>query len=325
MKGVVVGTILSVVSLGIALLVAEVGFRIVSKPPAKWNDRPKHYYQPEGAKFLTDRDYAEKKPKDTVRVAVVGDSFSFAPYMQYDDAFPKRLERWLNLNRSQPHVEVMNMGVPRYSTTHEVEVVKRAIAMQSDLIILQITLNDPEIKPYRPTALIVEQKAEPAGIYKYSKLAAFVKARLGFTKSHQEYREYFFDLFDNPKTWNNFETPIRQIKKLSADAKIPLVAVVFPLFGYPVGEGYPFYRIHDKIAGLLKDVGIDSLDITNAYLNQPLDRLQVIPIEDRHPNEIGHRIAAEEILEWLKSQKRLPEGVFPRGVVSERIGTEWGR
>jgi hypothetical protein len=322
MKGVVVGTVLSVVSLGIALVVAEVGFRVVSKPPAKWNDRPKHYYQPEGAKFLTDRDYAEKKPKDTIRVAVVGDSFSFAPYMQYDDAFPKRLERWLNLNKSQPYVEVMNMGVPRYSTTHEVDVVKRAIAMQSDLIILQITLNDPEIKPYRPTALIVEQKMEPTGIFKISKLASFVKSRLDATRSHHEYREYFFELFNKPKTWANFEMPVRQIKKLAEEGKIPLVSVVFPLFGYPVNSEYPFRPIHEKVAGLMKEVGIESLDITDAYLNQPLDRLQVIPVEDRHPNEIGHRIAAEVILEWLREAGKLPAEVFPKLSVAERIGTE---
>lgn len=323
LKNLIVGVIFSLISLCATLLVAEAGFRIFSKPPVKWSDRPHYYYQPEGAKFLTDRDYSPDKPKNTIRVAVVGDSFTFAPYMQFDDAFPKRLERWLNLNKKQPAVEVMNLGVPRYSTTHEVGVVKQAITTHSDLIVLQITLNDPEIKPYRPTALVVEQQEAPKGIYKYSKLAAFIKARIGFSKSHREYKDYFFNLFGNQKTWANFETPIRQIKKLADDAKVPLVAVVFPLFGYPVDDKYPFFEIHEKVAGLLSNVGIPHLDIAKSYWGEPVDRLQVMPLEDRHPNEIGHRVAAEQILEWMKKEQMLPAEVFPRLSVPQRIGTEY--
>jgi hypothetical protein len=48
----------------------------------------------------------------------------------------------------------------------------------------------------------------------------------------------------------------------------------------------------------------------------------VIPVEDRHPNEIGHRIAAEVILEWLREAGKLPAEVFPKLSVAERIGTE---
>ncbi|MFM1848172.1 MAG: hypothetical protein RL417_1646, partial [Pseudomonadota bacterium] len=143
---VVLGALAALIVGGIAaaLIVIEVLFRSLYQPPIRWNDRPRAYFVPENAVVLTDRAYPAKKNPGTVRIAVVGDSFSFAPYMQFDDTFAKRLERWLNLNEKQPKVEVINYGVPRYSTSHEIAVVERALKEEADLIVLQITLNDPE-------------------------------------------------------------------------------------------------------------------------------------------------------------------------------------
>jgi lysophospholipase L1-like esterase len=244
--------------------------------------------------------------------------------MQFDDTFSKRLERWLNLNTQQPPVEVINYGVPRYSTSHEVAVVERAIKEGADLVVLQITLNDPEIKPYRPTGLLVDENtgnvAVTNPILRHWRSLGYVVTRFKNTATHREYVRYFFKLFDGKKTWRQFTDSLTGIVKRSADAGVPLVATVFPLFGHPVNTDYPFYPLHEKVAGALKERGIPSLDIAEHYRDMPLDRLQVIPIADRHPNEIGHRIAAEAMLPWLQSLNLLPPTIFPRRVVPERIG-----
>lgn len=323
---VVVGALLALVIGGVvaALVVIEILFRLLYRPPVAWNDRPKGYFIPQNATVLTDRAYSPTKRPGTVRIAVVGDSFSFAPYMQFDDTFAKRLERWLNLNDRQPPVEVINYGVPRYSTSHEIAVVERAIKEQADLVLLQITLNDPEIKPYRPTGLLVDENTGKvkleSGIVRYWRSLGYVVTRIKNTETHRDYVKYFFKLFEGKKTWGNFTKSLQAIVKRCNDAKIPIVATVFPLFGHPVNGEYPFFPLHEKVAGALKELNVPSLDLAENYRDLPLDRLQVIPVADRHPNEIGHRIAAEAMMPWLEGLGLLPKEIFPVRVVPERIG-----
>lgn len=324
--GVVVGALalLSVGGVCAALIVIEVLFRLLYHPPVQWNDRPKAYFIPQNATVLTDRAYAPVKKPGTIRIAVVGDSFSFGPYLQFDDTFAKRLERWLNLNEKQPLVEVINYGVPRYSTSHEIAVVERAIKEGADLVVLQITLNDPEIKPYRPTGLLVDEKTgelvESSKLFQYWRSLGYVVRRIENTQTHKDYVKYFFKLFEGKKTWRQFTDSLKAIVARCKKADVPLAAAVFPLFGHPVNADYPFFPLHEKVAGALKALEVPSTDLTEAYRDLPLDRLQVIPVADRHPNEIGHRIAAEAMLPWLQSLRVLPPAVFPARVVPERIG-----
>lgn len=298
-----------------ALIAVEVAFRVIDLKPKLsegWDDRPTFYYIPEGAEYMRDAPHLASKPPNTYRIAVVGDSFSFAPYMQFDDTFAARLERMLNMNKTQEKGEVVNYGVPAYSTHHEIALVERAIREQANLVLLQITLNDPELKPYRPTGLDLNAVNRFGQLdlsntwYKYWKSAAFVRARLFNNQSRDRYVEYFFSLFDSPRTFNNFSSSVSRMSELCKKANIPLVAVIFPLFGVPLDDSYPFIPIHDKISEFMRQAKIPTLDLFPAYKGIPHDRLKVMPIRDFHPNEIAHRIAAERIYLWLEEQGFIP-------------------
>lgn len=310
----------------ISLILVEIVFRIALSGPGKksWDDRPKPYFSAENAKTLQDQLYTEKKPAGVYRIAVIGDSFAFAPYMQFDDAFPKRLERWLNLNVGQRKVEVINYGVPRYSTSHEIKTTKEALEQGADLILLQITLNDPEIKLDWPTGLQLDTQSGEIKlnhpIYRYWKSLAYVRTRIENSRSHRAYRDYFFRLFEKRENWLNFSGSMKKLTEACVEKNVPLVAAVFPLFGYPVDGAYPFFAIHQKVGDLLSSLNIVHVDLTESYRDIPLDRLQVIPQVDRHPNEIAHRIAAERIITFFKDKKLVPEEILPRKSVELRVG-----
>ena len=318
--------LLPLIGIALSLLAVELVFRLaLSKGgPPKWDDRPKPYFVPEDAKTFQDYPYQAKKPEGVFRIAVIGDSFTFAPYMQFDDAFPKRIERYLNLNRTQTKVEVINYGVPRYSTSHEIKTTRQALEEGADLVILQITLNDPEIKLDWPTGLQLDTQsgevklAHP--IYRYWKSLAYVRTRIENTRSHREYRDYFYRLFDKKENWASFSDSMRNLVNACKERNVPILAAVFPLFGYPVDDQYPFFPIHERIVKLLGSLQVIHTDLTESYRNIPLDRLQVLPGVDRHPNEIAHRIAAEQILAFLKDKNLLPAGVFPAKTVDLRVG-----
>lgn len=312
------------VGIVVALGVLELGIRIFfSSESPRWEDRPEHYYLPQGAASLTDRDYPAEKEPGVIRIAVVGDSFSFAPFMQYDDAFPKRLERWLNLNSQTPRVEVLNFGRPGYSTMNEVGLVKKALEYHADLVLLQVTLNDAEFKPKNPPGVVsvqVEQLELKGWLQRNWKTLSFVLQRLHNRRSREEYKRYFFDLFDRKRSREAFENALGEIAALSKQYGRPVMAAIFPLFGHVVDESYPFYPIHERIGREFDSLGIPFIDLTESYVNMPLERLQVMPNLDRHPNEIAHRIAAERILEWLRGRNELPRGIFPVFTVDERKG-----
>lgn len=306
---------ITIISLLVTVGLIEVGFRLLpSKQEVKWNDRPKFYYQHNLSPTLQDFPYSPSKEAGIFRVAVVGDSFSFAPYMQFDDAFPKKIERMLNLNSDKRQAEVINYSVPAYSTTHEVPKIKQAIEEQADLIILQITLNDPEIKAGTPIGITQFDRFGPpkygkfvSWLLSWSKLANFIAQRLHNNETQKAYKEYFIDLYENTRSWNAFKAALGDISTLSKKSNTKLAAVIFPLFGLPLDESYPFYGIHKKVSDLLSELNIPQHDISEIYKGIPLERLQVLPGEDRHPNEIAHRMAAEEIYSWLVKEDFIPK------------------
>lgn len=303
----------------------EVALRIVPSGGAKqWYDRPPFYYNPTGAETLQGLTHSPEKNAGVFRVAVVGDSFSFAPHMQYDDAFPKKLERMLNLEGGK--AEVINYAVPAYSTTHEVDTVKLALKEGADLVILQITLNDPEIKGYRPTGITVKQnpygayvEAEDAGwLAKHSKLASLISGRLHNRKSHQKYQDYYFKLYSDKRAIKGMRDALKEISVLCKERGVPLRAVVFPLFGTAIDSQYPFTGIHGQLSTLLQEVEILSTDLLQHFMGIPAERLQVMPGEDFHPNEIGHRMAAEKIYSYLEGEKLLPDAVIIKNRFTQR-------
>lgn len=292
-------------SIALTLALIEISVRLfdLDRPSlSSWSDRPTEYYVHSDALNLQDHTHKAVKPDGVFRVAVIGDSFTFAPYMQADDTFVKRLERWWN-QKSPGRFEVINYGVPGYSTSHEVKVAERAIKEQADLVILQITLNDPEIKPYTPTALDGTDRfgqPHPSGWFNDNfRTVKFISTRLANQRSVEQYRDYFFKLWNRKDSFNNFKKSLDSVVKVCRENNIPIFAVVFPLFGFPNDKNYPFHPIHEKLSGLLDKRKVPSLDLFRSFENIPLDRIVVLPGRDRHPNEIAHRIAAEAINEEL--------------------------
>lgn len=91
---------------------------------------------------LRDREHAGVKPPNTLRIAVLGDSFAEAMQVPMDDTFWAVLERQLNSCPSLTGrtIEVINFGVSGYGTAQELIMLRQRVwAYEPDLIVLQIT------------------------------------------------------------------------------------------------------------------------------------------------------------------------------------------
>jgi hypothetical protein len=107
------------------------------------------HYQREGDSYvrinsdgLRDRDHNKAKPADTVRIAVLGDSFSEAMHVPMEQTFWSLLERKLQECNAFPgrKVEVINFGVSGYGTAQELMTLRQKVWDYSpDLVVLAFT------------------------------------------------------------------------------------------------------------------------------------------------------------------------------------------
>lgn len=312
----IVGMLLSAILLEIVVHLLE------SSPRTKrWSDRPYAFFLPAESHTLQEKD-PSPKAAGSYRIIVVGDSFTFGPHLQLADTFPKRLEQMLNLQPEGPRVEVLNRGLCGASTTTEIELVRNALRESPDLLILEITLNDAE-----PHALSKEEHEAIFNppwlrnpIFTTWRTLGFIASRIHNTQSIRRYIDYHSKFFKNPQTFEKFHSSIGRIAQQAKEANVPIMAIVFPLFDFPINDRYPFTETHEIIATSLKSHGVRTLDLRNAFEGIPPERLQVIPGSDNHPNEIAHRIAAEHLLAALINENEIPRELIPARIFRQRTG-----
>lgn len=345
-----------------AFLILEVGFRLItssqghnssthrgaapSKEPGETQkgmdpsrqahkERPKRFFFPSPGRHAQDYRYPKNRPPHTYRIAVIGDSFSFAPRMQFDDAFSKRLERWLNLNdpslsetdQQFTRAEVLNFGIPGTNTAQQVDILSEALTFDPQLVVLQITLNDAQLRPLNTEPEDVQRtygrlppNLDAWWVTRYSRIARFVASRLHNQATIRNYVQYHHDLFAAPESSLRFDSALDRMAQLVAEAphQPQFVALVFPLFDFPIDKDYPFRKVHQTIADRLKTRGLRALDLRRTFSGLDVTRLQLIPGEDSHPNEIAHRLAAEALLGFLQKESILPRSLLPQRVYSQR-------
>jgi hypothetical protein len=86
---------------------------------------------------------------------------------------------------------------------------------------------------------------------------------------------------------------------LCREHEVPFVVMVFPLFADPLDERYPFADIHARVAQAAREAGAVVVDLLPAYRGLRSSLLVVDGANDEHPNEIAHRIAAQELVRTL--------------------------
>jgi len=86
-------------------------------------------------------DFAVPAEPGVLRIAAVGDSFTFGQGVEEDEAFGQVMARALQA-RGIP-AEVLNFGVPGHSTPQEVALVRhKVLATQPDVVLLHVFVND---------------------------------------------------------------------------------------------------------------------------------------------------------------------------------------
>jgi lysophospholipase L1-like esterase len=277
---------------------------------------------------LRNREISPKKP-DTSRILFIGDSLVWSGETSSGDLYTKVLEQRLNAHSANKvHFEVINAGIPGYTTYQELQFLKiYGLDMEPDLVVLGFVFNDVYYKYlHKPTKEKVLGR-EPAAHLHHFNTDSF--PGLLFARSHLthqlvgmgeilwkrivgravfpfEWRGDFY-LAWRDYSWNHVRRLLGEMHSLLQDSGVSLVVLVFPMgdqvnYEYrELDEAYVLYP-QRKIREICEDHGIPMLDLTDMIYREG----GVTLFRDYlHLNEKGNDIVANELEKYMVNLLKL--------------------
>jgi lysophospholipase L1-like esterase len=259
--------------------------------------------------FAVEFDYNERgfrdrafgpKTEGVTRVAVVGDSFTEGQGVRESDAYPRVLERLLNARRRR-HFEVLNLGHRGLDLPELLGPFEAALALGADVVVYGMVLNDADQShvfrrrwPRLNDWIMVRRPSVQLGPLD-SRLVALVRDRYETRVTARETTRWYQEMYGEPNRdgWDRTKAHLRRMQARARERGVPLLVALWPLLVELEGA-YPFQDAHRRIAQVCQRNGIDFLDLFDALRGRRSAALWVHPV-DLHPNEVGHRLAAEAL------------------------------
>jgi hypothetical protein len=266
-----------------------------------------------------DDDHPIPKPPGVKRLLSLGDSFAWGASVEVDDTYERRVERALRRQRPQENWEAIQLALPGMNTVEQAsQLVEEGFAYGPDVVVLGFVLNDSEdenaAEARRARDWVEEKKERKSKVRRFlnrSVLYRLVSGRVYATLENQRrlaaYRSQFAP--DYPG-WVAAQKALKLMGSACREKGIPFVVIVFPLFGQPLDDSYPFAEIHGRVAHAAGEAGAKVVDLLPVYRGLRNDLLVVDGANDEHPNEIAHRIAAGALLRAL-DDVLAPSGAGP--------------
>ena len=287
---------------------AEVGLRILGTAEPKATgyapvNTNRRAMRPRNGRGYRDLERAQPKPAGVKRVLSLGDSFAWGASVEFEDAYPQRLERGLTRRRREPW-EVVNLALPGMNTVDQAaQLAGEGFDYEPEVVLLGFVLNDSEDARAAETRRADEwsepKRPEPRA-WERSALLRFAGHRLWATFENRRRVSGYLSMYaDDASGWVASREALKAMGARCREQGVPLVVAIFPLFGNPLDHRYPFAAIHEKVARAATDAGARVVDLYPEYRSLRWDILVVDGVDDEHPNEIAHRIAASRLLHAL--------------------------
>ncbi len=292
-------------SLLVALLLGEAVARLLTSRGRQTGYAPvrteRRNLRPINSRGYRDLERPLQKPPGVRRAVCIGDSFTWGASILFDDAWPQRIERSLTRERREPW-EAVNLAESGLNAAQEAgRLESEGFAYDPDVVVVAYVLNDSEdetaAEARRAADWIEERKhPPPPSLLDRSALVRLVRGRVWATLENRRRIEDFRSMYaDDYPGWAAARRALRATGGMCRERGVPLVVAIFPLFGNPLDDGYPFADIHAKVAQVAAEAGAMVVDLLPLYRGIDWGLLVVDGADDEHPNEIAHRIAAQAI------------------------------
>ncbi len=260
-----------------------------------------------------DYNFSIEKNDSVKRIAVVGDSLSFGSGIKdFRDTYPKLLEKYLNnLNYSDKY-EVYNFGIPGYDALDELNIIKnKVLDYNPNIIIIEyyendIENNDPELKNFESVDNL-EIPFVGFWLRDISYSYYFFESRLNKALENFGLKRKWLDTlnktYSSQKNTNYTLGIYGQISNITKERNITVVFVAFPVVSD--FKDYKFYFVHSFAKRISIGYNFYFIDLQSSFAKFDHKDLSVNDY-DYHPNELGHKIAAQELFNYLSNSSLSP-------------------
>lgn len=257
---------------------------------------------------LRDTEVSLNKPVGTYRVAVLGDSVVFGYGAEQKSVLSEVLEN--KLNERGIRTEVMNFGVPGYSTKQEiVQLEHKVLNYKPDLVIIAQHPNDiygtgvTSLTPSRILKFMAEH-SKLLGCFNRDGQLISGKSVLGGNKPSGTFPEVYAE---NSETWGSYGVLFDAIGNISRKEQIPIIIATLPEFK-DLNEKYEYGYIHEKVGARAEQAGLKVIKMHPPVISYEENFLnyRAFPDDMDHPNAKGHAKLAEIIYNNLIDNGLLP-------------------
>ncbi|MEX2207301.1 MAG: SGNH/GDSL hydrolase family protein [Myxococcota bacterium] len=256
-------------------------------------------------------DCALAKPPGTFRIVFLGDSFTFGEGVRFEDTFAQRTSALLaqRFRGAGLAFESCNLGVSGYNTADELFLFNALVPrLDPDALVVGYVINDAEpplfaLDPVRGPVRrpreteIAEGVASPTppdvGLYRL-RVAQLVWQFVAERRRGAATDDYYVSLY-RPESagWAAARDALDQLVATCRRENLPLLVMLFPIL-HALDDGHPFLDVYGVVQRQVEGSGGQFLNLFPAFAGQDAESLWVHPT-DQHPNEIAHRIAAEQL------------------------------
>lgn len=258
-----------------------------------------------------DVDHEITKSEAVKRILVLGDSVTEGYGVEWHSVMSHRLQEQLGNN-----FEVINMSAGGLNTPQEVHLLKQnGMKYQPDLVVLNFILNDCDFYTnFRGIESYIADKESKIGLLhlpitpgikrwlKSSALIYFFKERIENLRGRVfglRQTDYFTRLWSKEENRQKVVRSFEELGDLQKEGNFKVVVVVWPLI--TEYREYAFRPIHEWIKEQAQRNGFSTIDLLPYFSRIPFRALQVTAEDNIHPNELGHKIAAETVFNWYQT------------------------
>jgi hypothetical protein len=234
-------------------------------------------------------DVAFEKAAGGRRILCLGDSVTFGEGVREEDTWPAQLARRLG-----PGTEVINAGIQGYDFNHEaLYLLLHGRRLAPDVVVIAFFMNDA----MQFGATVDHHQGTTEAAHASSALAKASATWRLFERRRrvaERTERYLSDLRESFRgdIWRDVKSRMPKVRELGERDGFRVVAVVFPLLHRL--DDYPLAAAHADVTATFTAAGIPVVDLLEPFRAYADEELWVHPV-DPHPNEIGHRIAAERL------------------------------
>lgn len=256
-----------------------------------------------------------ENPLRKPRIVVLGDSVTEG-YGVKDGSF---FAAYIESNLGGSH-EVVNIAAGGLNTPQEAHLfMLEGVQYRPKLLVLNLTLNDCDFySNYRAGLRHADDRESRIDLLnlsvtpgfksflKSSALLFFVKTKIehisGLLKGGPK-TDYYTALWSKPENRQKIQTGFGQLAALRQEHGFEVVVMIWPVLADY--QQYRFGEVHQWIQKEAGSRGFAVIDLLPRFSKVSYRDLQVTSEDNVHPNDRGHKIAADAFLAWFRTQSSL--------------------